>query len=164
MGAILGAWGTNCSGSIESLRTFHAESIVENNGFFFETKKGAQQPNLVAGTDPYACAQSKGFAWNITDIMDVPVSSDYSDSGLESCAGLSPTSPSPAPSPCQVHISSATASSIKAAMTSEACKAVHPVVSCPPTKDNGASGPMKFPFKGTSWWTAAMGWLAYILI
>ncbi|RMJ22163.1 hypothetical protein PHISP_06970 [Aspergillus sp. HF37] len=98
--------GLICS---ESHSTFTIRGINDANKVWFTTKKGAQQADLIAATDPGTCANTQSFTFNVTGSMDISTSSQFD---ADSCAVLSPTSPWPAPSQCQVEISSAKASSI----------------------------------------------------
>lgn len=151
---------------------FYIRGNNPSNELWFSTEKGAQDPDLVAATtDPDAYAQSPGFAFNITGTLDVPLRSDLRDD-VDSCAVLSTVEPSPAPSPCQVQVSPETASEISAAVTSTACEALDPVVSCSPTETDEEPEPEPEPEqeetqsedREVSFLEAAFGLLVYFFI
>lgn len=152
-------WGVhafNCSRP-GGMLSFDAYCINDSRGIWFTTKKGGQTTDLVAATDPNVCGVHSSLTYNVTNTLEIPPSSDFYSFGT--CAVLSPTSPWPTPSPCEVQISPAKVSSIKAAGTADACKALEPVVSCP-AETNHAAG--SFRIEESSWLVVAFGWLACV--
>ncbi|KAL0466563.1 hypothetical protein QR685DRAFT_99617 [Neurospora intermedia] len=113
-------------------------------GVTFTIANGAPEPDLVGATANSAlCTDASYFAFNLTGTVDVyPAQYD----GRNSCAVLSDVQPLVDGDPCAVHVDSATASSISAALTATACAdAVIPLVSCP-SKQNVAAADTKTGF------------------
>ncbi|KAK3489497.1 uncharacterized protein B0T23DRAFT_203133 [Neurospora hispaniola] len=113
-------------------------------GVTFTIANGAPNPDLVGATTNSAlCTNASHFAFNLTGTLDVyPAQYD----GRNSCAVLSDVQPLVDGDPCAVHVDSATASSISAALTATACAdAVSPLVSCP-SKQNAAAADTKAGF------------------
>lgn len=109
-----------------------------DNSVTFTIQTGAQKPDLVAATaNSASCTNASHFAFNLTGTLDVdPAQYD----GRNTCAVLSDVQPLVPGDPCAVHVDSATASSISAALTATACAAVSPVVSCPSKQSAAADG------------------------
>jgi hypothetical protein len=150
---------SNCSQDAGTDAGTNAVTFTRNStrhSLYFTTKNGTSQPDLIAATDDNTCAQSLSQAWNVTNLLNVPDEKSYG--GAPSCAVV--PSPTATASPCKVKISPSAASSISAALTSYACAAPSPQVSCPAAK-NAASG-TQLPVGG-AWLTAIVGWLAYTL-
>ncbi|OAQ72015.1 hypothetical protein VFPPC_00085 [Pochonia chlamydosporia 170] len=113
----------------------------------FTTRKGGQQPDVVAATKGGVCGMnSTGSArtFNLTGVIDltkVDVISKLSVQGSpfkgrDSCAVLSPLQPHPSPNPYAVKVSSDMAMSISAKLTASACRGdPHPVVTCAPAEN-----------------------------
>ncbi|KAI0891326.1 hypothetical protein F4806DRAFT_309909 [Annulohypoxylon nitens] len=119
----------------------------------FTTKNGAQQFNLSTATtaDSDTCASivDRYFTFNVTGTL--PGNPDKLD-GRETCAVVAPpfqTKPT-ATTSCPPTVAASAVSSISAAITANACKALHPVVSCPP--ENAAE-------KASGLLTGRMAWL-----
>ena len=120
------SYGTGVDGAVGVGRT------KETTVTIFTTKSGAPQPDLIAGADTGSCAQRDNRTFTSMGVMD----DDWKTvSDNTSCAILSPPLPSPPPNPCAVKVDPAVASSISAALTATAYGNVHPVISCPPTKN-----------------------------
>lgn len=168
----------NCSGSPQSSDTLNLDNPSKGNLLYFSTAKDAQPAGraLADATDRDTCAQIPGFTYNVTGSLEVPDGLSY----ISACAILSLASSTPAPSPCQVHLSPASASSISTAVTSAACAwSPDPVLRCPATKTsevaqtnhtpgstqtNYAPGAIHYRTEETSWLVAIFGWLAYVLL
>ncbi|KAF7561915.1 hypothetical protein G7046_g2226 [Stylonectria norvegica] len=132
------------------------------NGITFTTKKGAQQPDLVAATDSDTCGDTEGFTFNITATLEADTDGRR-DIDLTKCALLGETSAKP--DPCAVKIDTVAVSSISASMTDSACAVAYPVVSCPASdEDWGSQGMMEFPAAGVVWLTAICAYVVTILI
>lgn len=96
---------------------------------YFTLQNGAQQPNLTAATASSAsCTNISHFAFNLTDTMPVDPAETYGQ--RNTCAVFSDVQPLVAGDPCAVQLSSATASSILAALTASNCRVVDAVVNC----------------------------------
>lgn len=115
----------NCSGE--------GGPVVIGGGFRgrsvdFTIENGAQQPDLMAATAGNV-ASCTHFAFNLTGTLDVPLGAHYD--GRNTCAVFSDVNPLVAGDPCAVQVSSATASSISAALVATACAASRTGMSCP---------------------------------
>ncbi|KAE9376389.1 hypothetical protein N431DRAFT_367431 [Stipitochalara longipes BDJ] len=113
-----------------------------DNSVEFTIQEGAQamMPDLVTATNSAGCDGIGHFAFNLTGTLDIAIPAQYDN--RNTCAVFDEEQPLVQGNPCAVQISSATASSISAAITATACKAVNPVVSCTttPKKSDAASG------------------------
>ncbi|KAK3347847.1 hypothetical protein B0H65DRAFT_507845 [Neurospora tetraspora] len=109
-----------------------------DNSVTFTIQNGAQKPDLVTATANSAlCTNASHFAFNLTGTLDVnPAQYD----GRNTCAVLSDVQPLVPGDPCAVHVDSATANSISAALTATACAAISPMVSCPSKQNAAADG------------------------
>lgn len=125
----------------------------QSNSVVFTIKNGAQLPDLVAATsgDPDTCAKTKGFAFNVTDIV-----SPYPE-GRNSCAILSPNPP-PATQPCGVKIDAAASSSIAATLETARCKGLPRPADCP-----APSGALQFQVDGAAWFMSVFSLMYYLL-
>jgi hypothetical protein len=165
--AIEGSWmltwnsrAVNCSTS-PSNSTFGA--VDQRQFVVFTTKIGAQQPDLVAATADDTCAHSESFTYNVTGVIGVIEDPNKYDS-RNSCAVIASTQPDHTPNPCGARVDASAASSISAAITHTACAQLHPIVSCPPTKNDGVRREAQLLVKGTIWLTVTFGWLMSILV
>ncbi|KAK3934564.1 hypothetical protein QBC46DRAFT_399473 [Diplogelasinospora grovesii] len=151
-------WGFsagNCSDKYGAL-TFGGGFV--GSGVEFTIQSGAQQPDLVAATaNSASCANITHFAFNLTGTLDVAVPAEHD--GRNTCAVFSDVQPQVAGNPCAVQVSSATASSISAALTATACAAANPVVSCKST--NAAAKGWK---TGNTAYTAVLGGLVVAFV
>jgi hypothetical protein len=120
----------------------------------FTIQNGAQQPDLVAATTPSgaACSNASHFAFNLTNTLDVTQPEKWD--GHKTCAVFSVVQRQVPGNPCAVEVSSSTASSILAAMTSRACTAVNPIVSCPSSNKSAAAESVRMGYD-----TAFLGWV-----
>lgn len=101
-----------------------------NNAVEFTIQSGAQEPDL-SSSAAASCADASHFAFNVTEVLDVPDPSQYD--GHNTCAVFSDTQPLVPGNPCAaVNVAPAAKNSISAALTATACAAPTPVVSCPP--------------------------------
>jgi hypothetical protein len=129
----------------------------------FATKNGAQQPDLVAATAKDNCTESMAFTYNVTGVVGDLEDPNQHDT-RNSCAVLTSMQPTYFPNSCGARIDASAASRISAAITHTACAQLHPVVSCPPTKNNGVSREAQLLVRGTIWLTVTFGWLIYTLV
>lgn len=109
----------------------------------FTTKKGGQQPDLVAATKEDVCGMdytNSTRTFNLTGVIDLKNLDPFSAlslhgspfKGRDTCAVLSPSQPHPPSNPCAVKVGSDMAMSISAKLTASACNGdPHPIVSCP---------------------------------
>jgi hypothetical protein len=144
---------------------------VQSNAVFFSTRKGAQQPDLIAATGDNTCSSTESFTFNVTGATYVVPGQDHNKFGNGSaCAELATTLPTPTPNPCGVRINSSAASSISTAVTASACS--HAVdrarVTCPPTataaKSDGERTGGSRPAGRMVLLTGFFGWLVYTLV
>ncbi|EEA22209.1 conserved hypothetical protein [Talaromyces marneffei ATCC 18224] len=130
---------TNCSTYLEAGSpniTFqtHGKSIV------FTTRNGTQKPDLVAAWARSACTgTTQSVTFNVTGTLHVWDTGKID--GRNSCAILSPITPTA--SPCGAAINSAAASNISASITSAGC-----AVTCPPTNQSSTRKDILF----SGWW------------
>ncbi|KAI1385663.1 uncharacterized protein F4822DRAFT_432518 [Hypoxylon trugodes] len=129
----------------------------QGNGIEFSTKKGGKQPdfNAVAAEDDPSCSSilEGYFSWNVTGILDTPRPDKYDSH--DKCAVLEPSRLGRQNSTtCGPRPDASAVSSLEAVMTSRACSALHPVISCPPDEPNGAA-----PFRGTQFVVGGMIWM-----
>lgn len=148
----------NCSGSPDD-GTVKFSGRNQDNSVIFTTKNGSPKPDLVAATSDGTCAHTEGYSFNVTGVLDVPPGGKYD--GRNSCAILSPVSPTL--KPCGAKVDAAAASSISAAITATACAGAHPVVSCPPNH-NAAPRAMQFPAGGAVWLAAILTGISFLFI
>ncbi|KAI1375638.1 hypothetical protein F4677DRAFT_421929 [Hypoxylon crocopeplum] len=117
----------------------------------FTTKNGTKEPDLVAATavDNGVCASNTQgyFTFNVTGTLHVSDPRKYD--GRDTCAILAPPEPtvSANATACGPSIDASAASSISAAITSRACKALNPVVTCRPDHTSGVAGGKRAKFQ-----------------
>lgn len=101
----------------------------------FTVAEGGSEADIAAPTDA-DCAEMSHLAFNVTGVLDVEDPTEQYD-GYSTCAVFSEATPTPAGNPCAATADAAVAASVTAALTSQACAAVSPVISCSST--SGAS-------------------------
>lgn len=106
------------------------------NSTEFTIQSGAQAPDL--GSSALSCAGASNFAFNVTEVLDVPDPSQYD--GHNTCAVFSDTQPLVSGNPCAANPNAVAQSSISAALTATACAAATPVVSCPASHNAASRG------------------------
>lgn len=133
------SWSSCTEASLDSVSA--KDRIAHNSttwAVHFTTKDSAPEMDLTAATDHKDCPEELGLAFDVTDTLKVPAQVDWS--GSDSCAVVAAVMPTP--SPCQVTIDSAAASSMAASMTASVCRsknAFPPVgVECPPDDKSSA--------------------------
>jgi len=140
----------------------HAESLP----LIFTTKKAAQDVNLVDATEDQSCPGDQGMAFNITGTKRI-TGGDYGRG--EQCAVLDNSTVTP--TPCQVEIDAASATSMAVALTQSLCSDQYqmlveagrkpaPQVSCPVDE----SAAQQLLVGGLTCLMAAIGALSYLLL
>ncbi|KAI1660775.1 hypothetical protein F4813DRAFT_348288 [Daldinia decipiens] len=138
------AW-RNCSETPSTLYPVEISFSHRNNVVEFTTKNGTKQLDLASVNTPddETCGNvtDTRVTLNVTGSLDTP--HPYKYDGRETCAILAPPSNVTAPPPtrtCGVEVGASAASSISAAITSQACTgfATDPNVACPTESPSSA--------------------------
>ncbi|KAK2873818.1 hypothetical protein FQN49_002042 [Arthroderma sp. PD_2] len=129
---------------------------------YFTSKKGGQQPDLVAATQDVACNKTVGDTFNITqEVESPPVLMLYKTQPL--CPILSTISPPP--KPCGVKINATKASDIFYTIQSRECDGGYSRrTTCPPGvgKKNAASRAEQSSAGRLVWLMVTLGLLTYV--
>ncbi|KAF3061280.1 chitinase [Daldinia childiae] len=139
------AWG-NCSESPGTIDPVKTSFSYRNNVVEFTTKNGTRPLDLssvnTADDDTCGNVTDTRVTFNVTGVLDTSFPSRYG--GRETCAVLASSSNSTAPPPtrtCGAEVGASAASSILAAITSQACAgfATNPNVACPTESPSSAA-------------------------
>jgi hypothetical protein len=145
-------WGA-CREEDTSMRRPPRVSNATLGGIDFTIKSGAQAVDLVAGTaNDKPCTEAPGLAVNVTGQVE-------HDPMGNACAVVVASS-TPTPNPCRVSIGSATAASILASYTANACNLTLPPDFCPPNEDSSSQ---RLAVAGVASLAAAFGALSFFL-
>ncbi|KAF7547587.1 hypothetical protein G7Z17_g7615 [Cylindrodendrum hubeiense] len=147
-------WNTCTAESLSRDDGAHFYTNYLSGSVVFTTKNSSQEIDFAASTNNKTCSKSVGAAVNITDTLEVPSGSEWFGGDTCAIAGFLPT-----PSPCEITIDDATASSMSSSITSAACVFPTPPISCPSDDQSGAP---RLAVGGMACLAAAFGGLGYI--